>query len=95
MQPAVYILANHRHGTLYVGVTSSLPHRIWQHRSGAIEGFSKRFGLKMLVWYELHQAITSAIQREKQIKAWKRDWKIKLIECANPMWQDLYENLNH
>ncbi|MGE0210128.1 MAG: GIY-YIG nuclease family protein [Parvibaculaceae bacterium] len=95
MQPAVYILANHRYGTLYVCVTSSLPYRTWQHRSGAVEGFSKRFGLKMLVWYELHQAITSAIQREKQIKAWRRDWKIKLIERANPTWQDLYENFNH
>jgi putative endonuclease len=86
----VYILASHRHGTLYVGVTSELPVRIAQHREGTIEGFKKQHGVKRLVWYEQHDVITFAIQREKAIK---REWKINLIERENPEWEDLYPRL--
>jgi len=93
-QPCVYIVTNHRHGTLYTGVTAYLAQRIFEHRTGAIEGFTKRYGLAILVWYEVHSTMESAIRREKQIKAWKRDWKIRLIETMNPTWRDLYEDLN-
>jgi putative endonuclease len=94
MQPAVYIVCDSRHGTLYTGVTSDLARRIWAHRSGIAEGFTKRYGLKLLVWYEVHTTMESAIVREKRIKAWKRAWKITLIERMNPTWRDLYEDLN-
>jgi putative endonuclease len=94
MRPATYIVTNHRHGTLYTGVTSDLARRTWEHRTGALEGFSKRYGLKVLVWYEPHGTMEEAITREKHIKAWKRDWKIRLIERMNPTWRDLYEDLN-
>jgi putative endonuclease len=94
MKPAVYIVCDSRHGTLYTGVTSDLAQRIWAHRSGIAEGFTKRYGLKLLVWYEVQTTMESAITREKQIKAWKRGWKIKLIERMNPTWSDLYEDLN-
>jgi len=89
-QPAVYIMANQRNGTLYVGVTSWLPKRAWQHREGAIDGFTRRYGCKMLVWFELHATMASAIQREKQMKAGSRAKKLALIETANPQWRDLY-----
>jgi len=78
-QPAVYILASRRNGTLYVGVTSDLVKRIWEHRSNAVEGFTKRYGIHRLVWYELHESMDSAIQREKSLKEWKRIWKLELI----------------
>ena len=83
-QPAVYILASKRNGTLYVGVTSDLVKRIWEHRSNMVEGFTKRYKVKQLVWYELHESMESAIMREKRIKDWKRPWKLELIESNNP-----------
>jgi putative endonuclease len=92
-QPAVYIMANRRNGTLYVGVTSNLSQRAWQHRTNAVAGFTKRYGCKMLVWYELHSTMLDAIAREKQIKGGSRKKKLELIERANPAWRDLYEEL--
>jgi putative endonuclease len=89
-QPAVYMMANHKGGTFYVGVTSDLPKRAWQHREGEIEGFSKRYGCKRLVWFELHSTMEHAITREKQIKGGSRAKKIALIEAANPEWRDLF-----
>jgi putative endonuclease len=87
--PAVYILASKRNGTLYIGVTSDLVKRIWEHKNNAVEGFTKRYGLHTLVWYELHESMQSAIEREKRLKEWKRVWKLELIEKENPDWQDL------
>jgi putative endonuclease len=81
------------HGTLYVGVTSDLPGRVWQHREGVADGFTKRYGVKRLVWYEVHATMEAAITREKQIKEWKRAWKIELIEAMNPKWRDLFEEI--
>ena len=92
-QPAVYIMANRRNGTLYVGVTSDLAKRAWQHRAGSIEGFTARYGCKMLVWLELHETMESAILREKQIKAGSRARKLALIETSNPGWRDLYPEI--
>jgi putative endonuclease len=89
-QPAVYILASKRNGTLYIGVTSNLIKRIWEHKNDMVEGFTKRYGVHQLVWYELHESIESAIEREKQMKEWKRKWKLKLIESVNQNWRDLY-----
>ena len=93
-QPCVYILANQRNGTLYVGVTSNLPKRIWEHKSKAVEGFTQKHGVDNLVWYELHETMESALSREKNIKFWKRQWKLQAIETMNPEWRDLYEELN-
>jgi putative endonuclease len=90
---AAYIMASHRHGTLYVGVTGELPVRIAQHREGTLEGFTKRYGVKRLVWFEEHTDIASAIRREKAIKKYKREWKINLIERDNPDWDDLFPRL--
>jgi len=92
-QPTVYILSSKRNGTLYVGVTSNLVKRIWEHKNNLVDGFTKRYGVHNLVWHEMHENMDSAIQREKRIKEWKRAWKIKLIESANPKWQDLYHSL--
>ena len=92
-QPSVYILASKRNGTLYIGVTSDLVKRIWEHRNNLVEGFTKRYGVHRLVWYELHESMESAIQREKRLKKWKRVWKLALIESANPDWQDLYQTI--
>ena len=89
----VYILTNRPHGTLYTGVTSNLARRIWEHREGVIEGFSKQYGLKRLVFVERHEAILGAIQREKNLKHWPRAWKIALILADNPGWDDLYERI--
>ncbi len=89
-QPAVYILANKRNGTLYVGVTSDLIKRIWQHKNDVVKGFTERYSVHQLVWYELHETMESAIRKEKMLKNWKRVWKLKLIERSNPNWQDLY-----
>jgi putative endonuclease len=89
----VYILASKPYGTLYVGVTSDLATRIWQHREGLIEGFTKKYGVKRLVWYEQWDLMSDAIGREKRIKEWKRDWKINLIERENPEWMDLYRSI--
>lgn len=93
MQPCVYILATKRNGTLYVGVTSDLPKRIWQHKNDVVEGFTKRYAVHNLVWYELADNMASAILREKQIKEWKRQWKLELIEKFNPYWNDLYSTI--
>ena len=92
-QPCVYILASKRNGTLYVGVTSNLVQRIWQHKNELVEGFTKRYSVRTLVWYEVHESMESAIAREKAIKEWKRAWKLELIEKGNPTWRDLYEEL--
>jgi putative endonuclease len=89
-QPAVYILASKRNGTLYIGVTSDLVKRISEHRNDMVEGFTKRYSVHQLVWYELHENMQSAIEREKRLKEWKRKWKLELIESTNPNWQDLY-----
>ncbi|MBE3097974.1 MAG: GIY-YIG nuclease family protein [Planctomycetes bacterium] len=88
--PAVYILASRRNGTLYVGVTSNLAKRVWEHKNDVVEGFTKRYGVHRLVWYELHETMDSAIRREKAIKEWRRAWKLELIEQFNPAWEDLY-----
>ncbi|SPA48137.1 GIY-YIG nuclease family protein [Cupriavidus taiwanensis] len=92
-QSYVYMLASQRNGTLYVGVTSDLLRRVWQHKEGFVEGFTKQYGVKQLVWYESHESLEAAITREKQIKKWNRAWKIELIEGANPYWNDLYAGL--
>jgi putative endonuclease len=88
--PCVYILTNKPLGTLYIGVTSNLPQRIWQHKTKITKGFTEKYNLNKIVWYEAHEDIVSAIQREKALKAWKRDWKIRIIEEMNPLWRDLY-----
>ncbi|TYC72377.1 GIY-YIG nuclease family protein [Stappia sp. BW2] len=90
----VYILASRPLETIYTGVTTDLPRRIYEHREGLVEGFSNRYGTKTLVWYEQHEDIGTAIVREKQIKRWRRQWKFELIEKMNPDWQDLYLVLN-
>ena len=87
-QPCVYIMASSRHGTIYIGVTSDLMARIHQHREGLTRGFTRRYGVNRLVFYEMHETMDAAITREKQLKAWKRDWKIALIEQENPFWED-------
>ena len=92
-QPAVYILTNKRNGTLYTGVTSDLVQRIWRHRLDLVDGFSRKYATHVLVYYELHEDMIGAITREKQIKAWKRLWKIRLIEEFNPYWRDLYPEI--
>ena len=92
-QPCVYIMASRRYGTLYVGVTSALSERAWQHREGLIAGFTKKYGVKVLVYYEFHETMDAAIVREKQIKEWRRVWKVELIEKMNPKWRDLYAEI--
>ena len=89
-----YILASQKRGTLYIGVTSDLIKRIWQHKEGIIEGHTKKYDIKMLVHYEIFDNIEDAIAREKQLKQWRRDWKIALIEEKNPEWLDLYSDIN-
>ena len=93
-QPAVYILASKRNGTLYTGVTSNLVRRIWLHRTDAIAGFTNKYRVHRLVYFELHDAIHDAIVREKRIKKWNRSWKLRLIEEANPEWVDLWEQIS-
>jgi putative endonuclease len=90
---AVYMLASGYNGTLYIGVTSDLPKRVYEHRSGLVEGFTKEYGVKDLVWYEVHGDAVEAITREKRIKKWNRLWKIRLIEEKNPRWRDLYKDI--
>ena len=92
-QPFVYILASQRNGTLYTGVTSNLLGRIHQHRNGLMRGFARQYGVRLLVWFEQHPTMESAITREKRIKKWNRVWKLELIEAANPEWRDLAEDL--
>jgi len=89
----VYIMTNRPNGTLYIGVTSDLPRRAWEHREGLIEGFTKRYGLTRLVFFERHDDIRTAIQREKSLKSWRRAWKVRLIVATNPGWDDLYDRL--
>ena len=91
--PCVYILASKRNGTLYVGVTSNLVQRIWQHKNDQAEGFTQKYKVHTLVWYEVHETMESAIAREKAIKEWQRAWKLELIEAANPDWADLFGEL--
>ncbi|MDR6662320.1 putative GIY-YIG superfamily endonuclease [Tardiphaga robiniae] len=92
-EPCVYIMASRRNGTLYTGVTSNLPKRIYEHREGLVSGFSKSYGCKLLVWFEVHETMESAIAREKQLKAGSRTKKLALIEAVNPNWKDLYGSL--
>jgi putative endonuclease len=89
----VYLLASKPSGTLYVGVTTNLAQRVWEHKSKAVPGFTAKYGVDSLVWFEQHEDWEPAIRREKQIKEWKRNWKIELIETANPRWLDLYRGL--
>ncbi|MDA8140067.1 MAG: GIY-YIG nuclease family protein [Desulfobacteraceae bacterium] len=91
----VYILASQRNGTLYTGVTSDLTQRVFQHQKVFVPGFTSKYAIKMLVWYEVHETAESAIQREKRIKKWRREWKLKLIEEHNPEWSDLYPRIAH
>ena len=92
-QPCVYILASRRNGTLYVGVTSDLVRRIWQHKNDLVPGFTQKYQVHTLVWYETHATMESAIGREKAIKEWKRAWKIELIKSINAEWRDLYKEI--
>ena len=94
MGGCVYMMASAPYGTLYVGVTSDLPFRAWQHREGHGSAFCRRYGVRRLVWYEVFEDISNAIHREKRLKKWPRRWKINLVEQANPTWADLYETLN-
>jgi putative endonuclease len=88
-QPAVYILASKRNGTIYIGVTGNLQQRAWEHKNDLVEGFTKKYGVHRLVYYELHEDMMSAIRREKQMKKWNRAWKLELVETQNPEWEDL------
>ena len=89
----VYILASQRNGTLYVGMTADLVRRAWEHRTGVVPGFTKTHGVKRLVWYEVHESREAAFQRERQIKKWKRAWKLEMIERSNAGWRDLADEL--
>jgi putative endonuclease len=89
----VYMLASRRNGTLYIGMTDNLARRVWEHQTSAAAGFTKKYGVKTLVWYELHDSRETAFQRERQLKKWNRAWKIQLIEHLNPSWRDLAHEL--
>ena len=89
----VYILASQKNGTLYVGVTSNLPARVWQHKHEQVEGFTSKYDVKLLVYFEQHNRMLDAIAREKQVKKWNRAWKLRLIESANPEWRDLFDEI--
>jgi putative endonuclease len=91
--PTVYILASQRNGTLYIGVTSNLGKRVWEHKNNLASGFTKKYAVHQLVYFEMHKDMTAAITREKQIKKWNRAWKLKLIESANPEWKDLWSDI--
>ena len=92
--PAVYVISNRYHGVLYIGVTSDLWQRIWEHKNHRFDGFSKKYGLGLLVWYEAHPTFPSAIHREKRLKKWKRDWKLQLVDEFNPSWHDLHDRID-
>jgi putative endonuclease len=94
MRPCVYILASRRNGTLYVGVTSNLVKRVWEHKSDLVDGFTRKYEVHGLVYFELHGTMDAAITREKQIKKWKRAWKIEMIEKANLQWRDLWPEIS-
>jgi putative endonuclease len=89
----VYIMASGRNGTLYIGAAFDLAKRAWEHRKGVVEGFTKKYGCKLLVWYESHESLESARRRERQMKEWKRAWKLREIEGMNPAWEDLYDRV--
>ena len=89
----VYIMASGRNGTIYISVTSDLAKRVWEHRNGVVPGFTKKYGCHDLVWFEAHDTIEAARQRELRMKEWKRDWKVKEIEGMNPNWDDLFDTL--
>ena len=90
----VYILASRRNGTLYVGMTDDLVRRAWMHKEGVLPGFTKEYSVTLLVWYEVHESKESAFTRERQIKKWKRSWKLEMIEKTNPSWRDLFEEIS-
>lgn len=92
-QPAVYMLASQPNGALYTGVTNDLVRRVWEHKNDTIDGFTKKYGVHRLDYYELHASMIEAIRREKQIKKWRRAWKIELIEKENPEWRDLWPSI--
>jgi putative endonuclease len=94
MPAYVYIVASQRNGTIYIGVTTHLQQRTWQHRESVIPGFTKRYGCKLLVWYQEFPSLDDAQRREVQMKRWQRRWKLELIESFNPQWRDLYADLN-
>jgi putative endonuclease len=89
----VYILASRKHGTLYIGLTNDLVHRVYQHKTHAARGFTSRYGIHLLVWFECYDDVLNAIAREKELKKWRREWKINLIERSNPEWVDLYAGI--
>ena len=91
--PCVYIVTNRRNGTLYTGVTSDLVKRIWEHKNKVVDGFTKQYSLNLLVWYEVHETMESAILKEKAMKNWKRQWKLEAVEEKNPNWVDLYDEI--
>ena len=91
----VYLLASKKHGTLYLGVTNDLVRRVYEHRTKAVPGFTTRYGIGKLVWFEIHDTAEAAITREKELKKWRRDWKIRLIEENNPEWADLYPGISN
>ncbi|HWL71974.1 MAG TPA: GIY-YIG nuclease family protein [Geminicoccus sp.] len=93
MAAFVYIMASQRNGTLYIGVTGDLVRRVHEHRTGAVAGFTERYGVKSLVWYEVHDEMAAAIQRGTSLKRWRRDWKLALIEKINPDWRDLWDDI--
>ena len=92
-QPTVYILASQPNGTLYIGVTSNLTKRTYEHKNHVLESFTEKYNVEILVWYELHDTMEAAILREKAIKKWNRNWKLRIIEEFNPQWRDLYEDI--
>jgi len=89
----VYILASQRNGTLYIGMTDNLVRRVWEHREGVVAGFTREYGVRMLVWYEVHETRESALIRERQMKKWNRAWKLREIEATNPTWRDLWDEI--
>ncbi len=93
-QPVVYLLASKKNGTLYIGVTSNLIKRIWDHKNSVMDDFTKKYHVHLLVWYEIHETMESAVAKEKVMKNWKREWKIKRIEEMNPDWKDLYLSIS-
>ncbi len=92
-RPCVYIMASRPYGAIYTGVTSNLPQRVWQHKCDFVKGHTSHYRIHCLVWYEVHDDMDSAITREKRLKKWNRDWKLRLIEETNPSWKDLYEEI--
>ncbi|MDH5633496.1 MAG: GIY-YIG nuclease family protein [Gammaproteobacteria bacterium] len=92
-KPVLYILASRRNGTLYTGVTSNLVKRVYEHKNGLVDGFTRKYKIHLLVYYEAHESIEAAITREKQIKKWKRSWKLQLVERTNPLWEDLWSTI--